>query len=56
LYDFKHLFPRLLERPRLFRLFAAYQDWTKLFQAEPWDGFHPDPDGFVHLSIASFSL
>ena len=21
-----------------------------------WDGFHPDPDGFVHLSIASFSL
>jgi hypothetical protein len=21
-----------------------------------WDGFHPNPDGFVHLSIASFSL
>jgi hypothetical protein len=21
-----------------------------------WDGFHPDPTGFVHLSIASFSL
>ena len=21
-----------------------------------WDGFHPDPDGFVHISIASFSL
>ena len=21
-----------------------------------WDGLHPDPDGFVHLSIAQFSL
>jgi hypothetical protein len=21
-----------------------------------WYGFHPDPDGFVHLSIAEFSL
>jgi hypothetical protein len=21
-----------------------------------WDGFHPDPTGFVHLSIANFSL
>lgn len=21
-----------------------------------WGDFHPDPDGFVHLSIAEFSL
>ncbi len=33
--DFKHLFPKLPERTRLFRLFAAHQDWTNLFLVEP---------------------
>jgi hypothetical protein len=33
--DGRGLFPHLPERTRLFRLFAAHQDWTKRFLAEP---------------------
>jgi hypothetical protein len=33
--DCKSLFPNLPERTRLFRLFAAHQDWTNLFLVEP---------------------
>ena len=33
--DFKHLFPKLPERTRLFRLFATHQDWTNRFLVEP---------------------
>src|SRR5579883_1561117 len=33
--DYRPLFPRLPERTRLFRLFAAHQDWTTRFLAEP---------------------
>jgi hypothetical protein len=29
------LFPRLPERPRLFRLFKTHQDWTQVFLAAP---------------------
>ena len=31
--DYKHLFPKLPERTRLFRLFVTHQDWTNLFLA-----------------------
>ncbi len=33
--DCKPLFPNLPERTRLFRLFAAHQDWTNRFLVEP---------------------
>ena len=33
--DYRPLFPRLPERTRLFRLFAAHQDWTARFLAQP---------------------
>jgi len=33
--DYRPLFPRLPERTRLFRLFAAHQDWAERFLAEP---------------------
>jgi hypothetical protein len=33
--DFKHLFPRLPERTRLFRLFAAHDEWARRFLAAP---------------------
>jgi hypothetical protein len=33
--DYRPLFPHLPERTRLFRLFAAHQDWTERFLAEP---------------------
>src|SRR5712691_1382157 len=33
--DYRALFPRLPERPRLFRLFATHQDWTTAFLAAP---------------------
>jgi hypothetical protein len=33
--DYRPLFPRLPERTRLFRLFAAHQDWTDRFLAAP---------------------
>lgn len=33
--DWKHLFPKLPERTRLFRLFATHSDWTDLFLADP---------------------
>lgn len=33
--DYRPLFPRLVERTRLFRLFATHQDWTARFLAEP---------------------
>lgn len=33
--DFSHLFPKLNERTRLFRLFAAHQDWADHFLAAP---------------------
>jgi hypothetical protein len=33
--DYRPLFPRLPERPRLFRLFKTHQDWTQVFLASP---------------------
>jgi len=33
--DYRHLFPRLPERTRLFRLFVAHQDWARLFLEDP---------------------
>ena len=33
--DYRALFPRLPERTRLFRLFRAHQDWTRVFLAAP---------------------
>jgi hypothetical protein len=33
--DYRALFPRLPERPRLFRLFTTHQDWTRGFLAAP---------------------
>ena len=33
--DYRALFPRLLERTRLCRLFMTHQDWTKVFLASP---------------------
>src|SRR5499433_3043845 len=33
--DYRPLFPRLLERTRLFRLFRTHQDWTQIFLAAP---------------------
>ena len=33
--DWRHLFPRLPERTRLFRLFATHRAWTDRFLAEP---------------------
>jgi len=33
--DYRPLFPRLPERTRLFRLFAAHQDWANRFLAAP---------------------
>ena len=33
--DFRHLFPKLPERTRLFRLFNSHRHWTKRFMAEP---------------------
>ena len=33
--DLRGLFPRLPERTRLFRLFAAHQDWAGRFMAQP---------------------
>ena len=33
--DWRAFFPRLPERTRLFRLFAAHADWTDAFRAEP---------------------
>jgi hypothetical protein len=33
--DWKHLFPNLPERTRLFRLFKTHQDWTARFLADP---------------------
>jgi hypothetical protein len=33
--DSRPLFPRLPERPRLFRLFTTHQDWTRVFLASP---------------------
>jgi len=33
--DYRPLFPRLPERPRLFRLFMTHQDWTQAFLATP---------------------
>ena len=33
--DFKHLFPRLPERTRLFRLFVTHREWAARFLAEP---------------------
>ena len=49
---FKKVMHRVWEyfKARLAFTMAAY---NLLVQ---WDGFHPDPDGFVHLSIANFSL
>ena|SRR5438552_376793 len=35
LRDWRGLFPRLPERTRLFRLFAAHRDWTGRFLADP---------------------
>ncbi len=33
--DYRPWFPRLPERTRLFRLFAAHANWTELFLAQP---------------------
>jgi len=33
--NFLHLFPKLLERTRLFRLLKTHQNWTERFLAEP---------------------
>jgi hypothetical protein len=33
--DYRPLFPQLVERTRLFRLFATHQDWTERYLAEP---------------------
>ena len=33
--DFKHLFPQLPERTRLFRLFVTHRDWAQRFLADP---------------------
>ena len=33
--DWQAWFPRLVSRPRLFRLFATHTDWTDRFRAEP---------------------
>src|SRR6185295_10844573 len=33
--DLLPLFPRMPERTRLFRLFVAHQQWTRIFLAEP---------------------
>jgi hypothetical protein len=33
--DYRALFPRLPERPRLFRRFTTHQDWTRAFLAAP---------------------
>src|SRR5262249_15143766 len=33
--DYRPLFPRLPERPRLFRLLTTHQDWTQAFLAAP---------------------
>jgi hypothetical protein len=33
--DWRHLFPRLPDRTRLFRLFKTHQAWTASFLAEP---------------------
>jgi hypothetical protein len=33
--DFRHLFPSLPERTRLFRLFKTHRAWTEQFMAEP---------------------
>ncbi len=33
--DYRPLFPRLLERTRLFRLLKTHQDWTQVFLAAP---------------------
>ena len=32
--DFRHLFPRLPDRTRLFRLFTAHEQWTDRFMAD----------------------
>jgi len=49
---FKHLAHQVADyfRARVAFLFAAFNLLTQ------WDGFHPDENGFVHLSIAKFSL
>ena len=33
--NYRHWFPRLPERTRRFRLFAAHADWTEYFLAQP---------------------
>ena len=33
--DYRHLFPKLPERTRLFRLFNSHSQWTERFMAEP---------------------
>ena len=33
--DWQALFPRLVSRSRLFRLFTTHADWTDRFRAEP---------------------
>src|SRR5437870_10720160 len=33
--DWRHCFPQLPERTRLFRLLQVHQDWTNLFLADP---------------------
>ncbi len=33
--NYRHWFPRLPERTRLFRLFAAHADWAEVFLAHP---------------------
>src|SRR5881397_3325879 len=43
--DYRPLFPRLPERPRLFRLFSTPQDWTQAFLASPTVLGVIDPDG-----------
>ncbi len=33
--NYRHWFPRLPERTRLFRLFATHADWAEVFLAQP---------------------
>ena len=37
--DWQALFPRLVSRTRLFRLFTTHADWTDRFRAEPTPAF-----------------
>jgi len=51
-HNYRHLFPRLPDRTRLFRRLAARQDWTDRFLAE--DGLRDIADSYAVYDSADF--